>query len=168
MDNHCNQCGMCCRAIPLQKSMNEVKEIAEKQRNHIDAHFVLENWEEITFEEARAINKDIGRNIPEIIAEKVERFENYYRCKAYVNGKCTKYEERPPVCKKYPYNGHIESLQEDFSIYSLINATTCGFVPFARENKARYGKMLSNESNLIVEFKKTFKENNFMYETITE
>lgn len=63
----CNKCGMCCRAIMLNKSKEQVKEINSRGAN-VDAQFIIDNWSEISFEDLETTNPYLhGRLYKEMI-----------------------------------------------------------------------------------------------------
>lgn len=123
----CNGCGMCCRAIPMSKSLSEIKEIASNGLNS-DAKFIVDNWEEITYDDAVKINPSIARK-PASINRKRNR--NYFSCTQIKDDNtCGIYESRPNICKSYPYrSGRYGTGGID--IDTLISPDTCGYAAIA-------------------------------------
>lgn len=120
----CNKCGMCCKAISLGKvaekhhkewqewlKENDPKDII-LTKAHRDGIFIAKNWVEITKKEALSINPNIGK------------VSNYFvKCKALINNQCSKYSERPNICKYYPNYTNTKNTKP----IGLINKIDCGF-----------------------------------------
>lgn len=130
--NHCKNCGICCKTIPLTQSLSEIKAILSKDPNNYDAEFILKYFQPITKEKANQLNPDLGRELSEEDIKKgIKKKSNFYIClKLQEDGKCGAYNERPNLCKVYPYNNHLTFSIKDI----LINKTTCGFIPYAEES----------------------------------
>ena len=95
----CNQCGACCRVLTLQQSPAEVQSMAALTRAigmPSDTIFAAEHWHPLTREEA------IRRN-PFYTARLPADAHLYWCDRLGADGRCTAYEERPFVCRGYPW-----------------------------------------------------------------
>ena len=95
----CNGCGACCRVILLEQSPEEVRQMAALTRvlgipsDHI---FAAEHWHPLTREEAMRLNP--------FYTSRVRADAHLYTCdRLGADGRCTAYEERPLVCRGYPW-----------------------------------------------------------------
>ncbi len=95
----CNGCGACCRVILLEQSPAEVQAMASVTRVlgiPSDHRFVAEHWRPLTREEAMARNPFYTARLP--------AGAHLYTCdRLGADGRCTAYEERPFVCRGYPW-----------------------------------------------------------------
>lgn len=92
------QCTMCCRAIWLRKDVADGLET----NTHPDAVFVRENWVRISVEEARAINPyyfDVYMQNTRLTLDD----SAFFKCTKVTEHGCGVYEDRPAVCRGYPY-----------------------------------------------------------------
>lgn len=123
MKNHCNQCGSCCKAIPVNKNIEEIKQYHKKYPDNYDFKFIVENFTQITKEDAFIINPSLKERFDKL-PEELKHTENtsFFTCKKLKDNKCTSYEERPPLCSSYPINhyGH-------YTLASLIEIDMCGY-----------------------------------------
>lgn len=130
----CNQCGMCCKAIILNVSMDDVKRMAETPKS--DAMFISKNWKEITKEEALLINPHLQNWIdrPNIAPP------YFYMCELLgSDNKCTVHDGgQPGTCTGFPWYGHGPI--ENFLLYSK----DCGF-------KGDYANMIKECPDTIIE-----------------
>ena len=110
MNGHCNQCGMCCKALWLAYTPEELK-----HNNSPDAKFALEHFHRISKLVARLINPDLF----------ISNQGCYYSCDLVMDNKCSLYEGRPYTCSGYPL--YTDSY---ISPYERFYAKTCGFNPF--------------------------------------
>ena len=97
----CNGCGACCRVIALEQSPEEIRQMAALTRvlgipsDHV---FAAEHWHPLTREEAMRGNPFYTSRLP--------ASAHLYRCdRLGADGRCTAYEERPLVCRGYPWYG---------------------------------------------------------------
>ena len=148
LSGSCHMCGMCCRAIVLSFSHDELKERPSVQdylagkvtRTDLwndDPIFCYLNWKPISRDEAMEINphllnweklrledeKETGKSAP----------MNFYTCTKFDSetNRCTVHNERPRVCSAYPWYRGID-LNEMF--YSL----DCGYkIDIIQEEKLR-------------------------------
>jgi len=101
LKGECKQCGICCKAIMIQYSPEEINEIAEYSSEGSDAKFIKENWELITKEEALEINSYLEEwfKLPH------NKQFHQYKCKKldYTTNKCTIRDTRPRVCEGFPW-----------------------------------------------------------------
>src|SRR5436190_1374195 len=95
----CNGCGACCKVLLLEQSPEEVRQMAALTRvlgipsDHI---FAAEHWRPLTRAEATALNPFYTSRLP--------ADAHLYTCdRLGADGRCTVYEERPPVCRGYPW-----------------------------------------------------------------
>jgi Fe-S-cluster containining protein len=97
----CNGCGACCRVIMLEQSPEDVRQMAALTRvlgipsDHV---FAAEHWRPLTREEAMARNPFYTSRLrPDV---------HLYACdRLGPDGRCLAYEERPLVCRGYPWYG---------------------------------------------------------------
>ena len=108
MENICQRCGKCCQAIVLHYSLEEVKRVTD---TNVDKQFILDNWEEITKEEAFTLN-------PYLATKRISD-SNFYRCKQYnVDTKlCKAHEIKSNICENYPFYGK-NTLPLNFAFYA--------------------------------------------------
>jgi Fe-S-cluster containining protein len=97
----CNGCGACCRVIVLAQAPDEVARMAALTRvlgipsDHV---FVAEHWRPLTRDEAMQRNPFYTSRLP--------ADAHLYTCdRLGDDGRCTAYEERPLVCRGYPWYG---------------------------------------------------------------
>lgn len=127
----CSMCGMCCKAIRLPASMEQIinyretqryingelsKEESERLATESDIIFVYLNWEQITEEEAFIINQHL-----ETWPTRDEAF--YYRCKQFDSqlNRCKTQDKKARVCSAYPW--YDRPPVASFHFYSL----NCGY-----------------------------------------
>jgi len=95
----CNGCGACCRVLMLEQSPEEIQRMATLTRilgipsDHV---FAAANWRPLTRAEALERNPFyVSRLGPDV---------HFYSCdRLGSDGRCTVYEERPLVCRGYPW-----------------------------------------------------------------
>ena len=94
-----NGCGACCKVLVLEQSPEEVRQMAALTRvlgipsDHI---FAAEHWHPLTREEAMRLNP--------FYTSRVRADAHLYTCdRLGADGRCTAYEERPLVCRGYPW-----------------------------------------------------------------
>jgi Fe-S-cluster containining protein len=97
----CNGCGACCKVLVLEQSPEDIRRMAALTRvlgipsDHV---FAAEHWRPITREEAMRLNP--------FYASRLSPEAHLYSCdKVGGDGRCTVYEERPLVCRGYPWYG---------------------------------------------------------------
>lgn len=107
----CTGCGNCCVVTQVNRhGMVWIRAMDRwvregggsydmNDRNHRDAAFMNEHWHTITPEEAaarRPANWD-----------EVNQTHELFKCDAYdpATARCTRYHERPPICRDFPYYG---------------------------------------------------------------
>ena len=97
----CNQCGACCRVLTLEQTPEEVQATAavcSVLGIPSDAIFAAKHWHPLTREEAMRSNPFYVSNLP--VAA------HFYSCDQLGDdGRCMAYEERPLVCRGYPWYG---------------------------------------------------------------
>ena len=95
----CNGCGACCRVLTLEQSPEEVRNIALVTRVlgiPSDHQFAAEHWHPLTREEAMRRNPFYtSRLAPDAYLYGCDRLGD--------DGRCMAYEERPLVCRGYPW-----------------------------------------------------------------
>ena len=125
----CKQCEMCCKAIPLSRNSDELKELGGP-----DAKFVLKYWKPITQQLAFNINphlKDVEKKFQSGKLKGWEVPQNYYTCTLLdKNNRCSKHYERPQVCSNYPWYNHATVTEDE-----LIGGRDCGFYKHTEEAK---------------------------------
>lgn len=119
----CNQCGICCKAIPMKESpyMFEIISKDPTSYGYADATFIVNNWEEISQEEAYEINPYLVRG---------KRFHNgygyhFYRCKSLIGNKCSIQDCKPRLCERFPYNDN----EDDTVNPGVLFTSDCGYRP---------------------------------------
>jgi len=97
----CNGCGACCRVILLEQSPEEVRQLAALTRVlgiPSDHTFVAEHWRPLTRAEAMTRNP--------FYTSRLAPDAHLYTCdRLGDDGRCLAYEERPLVCRGYPWYG---------------------------------------------------------------
>lgn len=95
----CNQCGACCRVLTLEQSPTEVQQIAALTRVlgiPSDHQFAAVHWHPLTRAEAMERNPFyVSRLAPDVHLYACDRLGD--------DGRCLAYEERPLVCRGYPW-----------------------------------------------------------------
>ena len=95
----CNGCGACCRVLTLAQSPDEVRRMAVLTRVlgiPSDSQFAADHWRPLTREEAMQRNAFYTSRLP--------ASAHLYTCdRLGDDGRCTAYEERPLVCRGYPW-----------------------------------------------------------------
>lgn len=112
----CHRCGLCCECLFLPTI------IVEKlsKNNHPDAVFVLQHWKRVLYKEG--IEK--VKWLTSFLLDEMVFFEcDLYDKKRYL---CKVYEERPDVCKRYPWYGDLPSLL-------IVLPPGCGYAIGIRE-----------------------------------
>ncbi len=97
----CNGCGACCRVLTLDQSPEEIQGIAAITRvlgipsDHV---FAAEHWRPLTRAEAMERNPYYTSRLP--------AGAHLYTCdRLGADGRCLAYEDRPLVCRGYPWYG---------------------------------------------------------------
>lgn len=95
----CNGCGACCRVIMLEQSPEEVRNMAALTRvlgipsDHV---FAAEHWRPLTRAEAMERNA--------FYTSRLAPDAHLYTCdRLGDDGRCLAYDERPLVCRGYPW-----------------------------------------------------------------
>jgi Fe-S-cluster containining protein len=95
----CNQCGACCRVLTLEQSLQEVQAMATLTRAigiPSDTIFAAAHWHPLTRAEAMERNP--------FYTARLTADAHLYRCDQLgEDGRCMAYEERPLVCRGYPW-----------------------------------------------------------------
>lgn len=95
----CNQCGMCCRVLTLEQSPEEIQAMASVTSVlgiPSDMPFAARHWHPLTRDEAMERNPFYVLRLP--------TDAHLYRCDQLGDdGRCQAYEERPLVCRGYPW-----------------------------------------------------------------
>jgi Fe-S-cluster containining protein len=116
MSGRCNGCGACCKVLTLAESPEEVRQIAAVTRVlgiPSDHAFAAEHWHPLTREEAMRRNPFYTSRLP--------ADAHLYACdRLGDDGRCTAYEERPLVCRGYPWYGEAPRRME-------LAAPDCGY-----------------------------------------
>jgi Fe-S-cluster containining protein len=141
----CNQCGKCCKLIPIAKykEIEEWKEWLLKNEKWLQTHdisevektdralipidreliFAAQNFVEITDEDIfRKIEKTIRPKSLPPLPFKTD-IQKYYSCNKLVGNQCSVYESRPSICSNYPNYPH----HDNNNPISLINQIDCGY-----------------------------------------
>ena len=97
----CNQCGACCRVLTVEQSAEEIQAIAAVTGVlgiPSDMIFAAQHWHPLTRAEAMRRNPLYTSRLPAAA--------HLYRCDQLGDdGRCMAYEERPLVCRGYPWYG---------------------------------------------------------------
>jgi Fe-S-cluster containining protein len=95
----CNQCGACCRVLTLEQSPEEIRSIAAIATMlgiPSDMSFAAEHWHLLSRAEAMERNPFYTMRLP------VDA--HLYSCDQLASdGRCMAYEQRPLVCRGYPW-----------------------------------------------------------------
>jgi Fe-S-cluster containining protein len=95
----CNGCGACCRVIMLEQSPEELRNMAVLTRVlgiPSDHQFAAEHWRPLTRAEAMERNS--------FYTSRLAPDAHLYACdRLGADGRCLAYEERPLVCRGYPW-----------------------------------------------------------------
>lgn len=122
----CHMCGMCCKAIVLPVSYDELKERSSVQDyingskcegiENNDVLFVWLNWKPISKEEAFKINPHLRLWEERFIERNCLEKLNFWTCTKHdpVTNKCTVHEHRPKVCSDFPWYGRSVVTTEPF------------------------------------------------------
>jgi len=101
MPGACNQCGACCRVLTLEQSPEAVRAtaaIAGVLGIPSDAVFAAKHWHPLTRAEALQRNP--------FYTSRLAPDAHLYGCDQLgTDGRCQAYEERPLVCRGYPWYG---------------------------------------------------------------
>ena len=99
--DRCNKCGACCRVLTLQQSPEEVQAMAALTGVlgiPSDNLFAAKHWHPLTREQAMQRNPFYTVRLP--------ADAHLYSCDQLgEDGRCMAYEERPLVCRGYPWYG---------------------------------------------------------------
>ena len=97
----CNGCGACCRVLVLAESPEEVRQMAALTRVlgiPSDHQFAAEHW--------RPLTRDEGMRRNAFYTSRLPPDAHLYTCdRLGDDGRCTAYDERPLVCRGYPWYG---------------------------------------------------------------
>ena len=97
----CNQCGACCRVLTLEQSPEELKATAAVTSVlgiPSDAIFAAQHWHPLTREAAMQRNSFYTSRLPSDA--------HLYSCDQLgADGRCMAYDDRPLVCRGYPWYG---------------------------------------------------------------
>lgn len=95
----CNGCGACCKVLTLAQSPDEIRSMAALVGVlgiPSDYPFAAAHWRPIEREEAMRLNPFYTARLPPDA--------HLYSCtRLGPDGRCTVYEERPLVCRGYPW-----------------------------------------------------------------
>lgn len=97
----CNQCGACCRVLTLEQSPDEVQAAAAVSSVlgiPSDAVFAAQHWHSLT--RAQALERN-----PFYTSQLSPDAHLYWCDQLGTDGRCLAYEERPLVCRGYPWYG---------------------------------------------------------------
>ena len=98
---NCNKCGDCCKLAVSEYSYSQLKQRAMKG-DKFSQDFVSIFVPYETEDEAKAVNPEYFELL-NILVEDSKIY--YYHCpKLDENNLCTIYEQRPSICKEFPYN----------------------------------------------------------------
>lgn len=126
-------CGKCCQAIVLNVSREEIEQMASVQdylsgkidRTDLwndDPIFIYLNWTPISTEDALRINPHIQTWFDAWEKSGQTRKWHFYKCsKLTEDNKCGVHDERPRVCREFPWYGKQPRISE------LFYADNCGY-----------------------------------------
>jgi Fe-S-cluster containining protein len=90
-------CGACCRAIAFPHTKAALRRLVARREvagdNLASARFILRHWRRISVRAAAA-------TVPGLVPERGYR---YYRCSKLTGDLCADHENRPPICRGFPY-----------------------------------------------------------------
>lgn len=95
----CHCCGACCRVLTLEQSPEEIRAMAAVTSVlgiPSDMVFAAAHWHPLSREEAQRRNPHYVSRLPATA--------HFYACdRIGPDGRCRAYEERPLVCRGYPW-----------------------------------------------------------------
>ncbi len=104
----CNMCGACCRVLTLEQSPEDIAAMATLTRVlgiPSDHQFAAQHWRPLTRAEAMQRNAYYTGRLP------ADAF--LYTCdRLGDDGRCTAHDERPLVCRGYPWYDRAVSEME--------------------------------------------------------
>jgi Fe-S-cluster containining protein len=100
----CNGCGGCCDPVILPYTQIEV---LSATTNEEDRAWVLLDLTPISEDEARERQPEYVRRLRHLLAHGLAKKVHFYRCRHYddTTRRCSNYENRPPVCRGFPWMG---------------------------------------------------------------
>jgi len=112
----CKKCGRCCRIVVNNDyTYRQLKNMADDGDTYAQ-DFINLFTPYSSIEEARKVDNDAVENIIQNLKQERmydEQSFTLYKCKYIMNNNlCSIYEERPPLCAKFPSNGWITTPPE--------------------------------------------------------
>lgn len=115
MYGKCNACGWCCIVLMNRYDKKKLIELHKQTKGKDnDLKFITENWSEIPRDKAMKINPHL---------EYVDDGIHFYLCSKFNKDtkKCIDYNNRPGICKRYPW-GYI-----GINLKCKFYTNDCGF-----------------------------------------
>jgi Fe-S-cluster containining protein len=91
---------MCCRGIALLFTKKDIK---ERWQDTVNRDFVLAHWHRISKAQALKNNPHLASIMDEY--ERDTRTIYWYTCDMLVENRCLIHQERPNICRGYPWYG---------------------------------------------------------------
>lgn len=99
----CNQCGACCRVLVVEQAPAEIQAMAAVTQVlgiPSDHPFVVQHWRPLSRAEAMQLNP--------FYTSRLAPDAHLYSCDMVGDdGRCRAYDERPLVCRGYPWYGGL-------------------------------------------------------------
>lgn len=111
----CNQCGMCCKTIVLDFTIDDLK-----TKGGDDAKFIIDNWKPISTNEAITINPFMKHWIKRYVKHNAPY--HFYTCTLLdtKNGCTIHNQNKPHICTGFPfYNRPVKK--------TLLYSPNCGY-----------------------------------------
>ena len=100
-DYECNKCGECCKLAVSPFSYEQLKQKAMRGDKYSEA-FISVFVPYKTEEEAKTVNPEYFELLNELVED--DKIYYYYCPKLGEDNLCTIYDDRPSVCRDFPYN----------------------------------------------------------------
>lgn len=98
----CNSCGSCCDPVILPYTQEQAREF---NMHPDDKRWTLEDLTPMSRHQAKAKEPEYVRRLLKIIKRAGAELPHFYSCRHFdpSTRTCTNYDNRPPVCRKYPW-----------------------------------------------------------------
>ena len=119
----CNDCGKCCNPVMLPVSKIEV--MTDYLMDPDDRRWILEDLTPISRREARELAPyHFGHTTPMVDAAGELAFMSFYRCRHYdpESRRCTDYENRPGICRRFPWADGVPNPTANLAPECAFNA----------------------------------------------
>lgn len=114
----CSGCGSCCSPITLAFTQEDVRRLLPAQMDARTRRWILHELVPISRREGKARSPWTDHAAMHIRAGKFDPgYSHFYECRNFdrTTRRCTAYEDRPDVCRDYPYYG-AKTLQPNIAL----------------------------------------------------